>query len=31
MNKAKKHVYYDYVADMEAKDGDGRSNRTRSC
>jgi len=28
MNKAKKHVYYDYVADMEAKYGDGRSNRT---
>ena len=28
MNKAKKHVYYDYVADMEAKYGDGKSNRT---
>src|SRR5207248_3702077 len=28
MNKAQKHVYYDYVADMEAKYGDGRSNRT---
>jgi hypothetical protein len=28
MNKAKKHVYYDYVADMEAKYSDGRSNRT---
>ena len=28
MNKAKKHVFYDYVADMEAKYGDGRSNRT---
>lgn len=28
MNKAKKHVYYDYIADMEATYGDGRSNRT---
>src|SRR3989475_13086463 len=28
MNKAKKHVYYDYIADMEAKYNDGRSNRT---
>ncbi len=28
MKKAQKHVYYDYVADMEAKYGDGRSNRT---
>jgi hypothetical protein len=28
MNKAKKPVYYGYVADMEATYGDGRSNRT---
>ena len=27
MSKAQKHVFYDYVADMEAKYGDGRSNR----
>ena len=28
MKKTQKHVFYDYVADMEAKYGDGRSNRT---
>jgi hypothetical protein len=28
ISMAKKHVYYSYVDDMEAKYGDGRSNRT---